>query len=119
MPEVRCHVTSQIQTSKTAEATSYAVSPQLFLTSGSAVCLVNRYRTTGRCPFEAAFTVGRYHGSEQSQTGISQRHWERTQWRPAALAAYVNPGCPIDFRSCASTFAKPANDVEITLGEAQ
>lgn len=51
--------TSQIQTSKTAAATSYAVSPQSFRTKGSADCFDKRYNTTGRCPFDAAFTVNR------------------------------------------------------------
>lgn len=53
---IRVPLTSQIQTSKTAAAASYAVSPQLFRTNGSAFCFVSKYSTTGRCPFEAAFT---------------------------------------------------------------
>lgn len=49
--------TSQIQTSKTAAAASNAVSPHLLRMSGFADCLVSRYKTTGRCPFEDAFTA--------------------------------------------------------------
>lgn len=50
-------LTSQMKISKTAAAMSNAVSPQLFRARGFADRLASRYRTTGRCPFEAAFTA--------------------------------------------------------------
>lgn len=61
--------TSQIHTSNTEAAISYAVSPQLFRTRGSAACLDNKYITTGRCPFEAAFTMRRVTKNNRNKKG--------------------------------------------------
>ena len=104
------YCTSHIHTSNTEAATSYAVSPQLFRTSGSAACLDNKYVTTGRCPFEAAFT-----GESISRSDGDKNEKRLTERSPASLIAKVDTTHPTYFSRSATTFTEPSYNIQIAL----
>jgi hypothetical protein len=108
--ERRRYYTSQIQTSNTGAAASYAVSPQLFRTRGFAPCLVSKYSTTGRWPLEAAFTMNNVVKRRTNQNGK-----EPTKRGPAPFTTKVDTTHTIYFVRGTSAFAEPSDDVKVSL----
>lgn len=107
-------LTSQIHTSKTAAAMSYAVSPQLLRTRGLACCFVRRYRTTGRWPLDAAFTDFK----SDFPSEISKD--EVTQGCPSTFALPVySPSddviLMVHYFTRSAVFAKISDNVQVSL----
>lgn len=102
--------TSQIHTSNTEAATSYAVSPQLFRTKGAALCLDKRYTTTGRCPLEAAFTM-----KDVSRSSGDENLKRPTKWCPTTLIAKVDATYTVYFSCSTAAFTEPSYNIKVTL----